>query len=275
MDLSIKEAKINAITDLQTFGIYSTEREIDKCEMEINGILVNKVNTRNGAEEHDNEEDDDEDTPLFVLPNDDIGSDDESLESSAFVKVTTAGGKQKKMRKSHLVWLLKRVQNTNRIAASCRRQLDFNRNREIGVPAITKYEQIQISDWCVFCLSASSEFNTTNNNKYVLGNILSFKYIEGKNEREKSYTWDFAPVVSELPRDKQRGINVLALWFEIVSSVTLTSIKPHSIFYINIDAYFGTFANIDIQKIETVNDASSMVLDRSCFEAINKLVDRH
>lgn len=129
MDLSINEAKINAITDLRTFGIYSTEREIDKCEMEINGILANRANTRNGADA-DNEEDDDEDTPLFALPNDDDGSDDESLESSAFVKVATTGGKQKKMRKSHLVWLLtdtngklssdrlKRVQNTNRKTAA-------------------------------------------------------------------------------------------------------------------------------------------------------------
>lgn len=281
LKIQIQNAKDDALTDLEKFGILLTEVEVEKCRMEVREISTTGANNR--SNENENEDEDDEYTPQFDFANGDNNSDDECLESGPFVEVATTGGKHKKIRKSHLVWLLtesngalskdrlRRVQNRNPIKISCRRRLDFNRSRSLQAAEIIRKDQIQIGDWCLFSLNACTEFNTSNSSKYVLGNIVSYKYIKGQNEKDKVYTWDFVPVTPELPNDKQRGIKVLASWFQIGLTPNLYPVQPNNSFYVDITEYVATFENFNLEKNEFRNDGTSVImLTTSCFGEIEK-----
>lgn len=65
-------------------------------------------------------------------------------------------------------------------------------------------------------------------NYIVIGAISGFKYIEGKTEKNKQYSLDFAPVKN--PRNTvcenaNRGINVSGTWYVCDNDLKLTGLN--------------------------------------------------
>lgn len=247
-------AKNTAVADALRFGMQATVDQVDNCELKSSDTLEksmasNEMATDNQSEEHNSRHTND---------------------SSRFVEVTLENGVSKKVRKSTYLWSitdpakhlsndrLKRVQITNdETARSCRRRLVFKSSVATNPPilSLNTNHELQIGDWCVFCLEEVDESKTKND--FILGNVLSFRYIDGKSAKAKGYSWDFAPVVPR-PNTQNRGIEVLASWFEIGPTVNFLpmNINESNSFYINIEKYVSTLICPNVNICESTNSLS-------------------
>lgn len=242
----INAAKIDAIADAEKFGINASDYEIDKCEIK----NVNRFATKsNDADETDQVESEDEMLTLSEHNNlreypSHMAEDD----FSPFVDVDTITGKNKKtIRKSTYLSLLvesngsiskdrlKRVQDANK-ANSCVRRLTFNKTTSME-SSIEINEDIKIGDWCVFFDGSVS------NHKLVLGYIIAFQYITGKNMKQRQYSWDFAPVLVDENQHSKRGVQVLAVWYDIEMRGNLSATSLVNGSYRNINYYIATLIN--------------------------------
>lgn len=118
-----------------------------------------------------------------------------------------------------------------------------------------------IGDWCVF------ETKKQNKNAFVLGNIVAFKYIQGRTAKDRQYSWEFAPIKAPENVKKPRGIEVLASWFEIGSITTLVPIKNVNSFYINIDKYIVSLSSVQIKSIPE-SGCLSLTDDQAVLKAL-------
>lgn len=194
---AISDAKRNAIKNVPQFGIYMQQEDIEKCELKQRDALKYTKKIVDNCPE---------DEPTISPQNGDT-------ERSRFIEIVLDSGIKKTVRKSTLLWTLtdstkklsndrlKRVRDASKEATSMkkqpkRRRLEFMKTDSAGktspVLSLLKKDELQIGEWCVF------KFRKTESNKssdvFVLGNILSFKYIKGRTEKENQYSWDFAPV---------------------------------------------------------------------------------
>lgn len=224
----IRDAKEMAIKDATKFGMKTND--IEECEINC--------------------------TPQ-AAPGD-IESDDEDIDTShtqdppnPLIEIMLENGTKKTIRKSHFLWTLtdsrqhlsndrlKRVQETKANNKPDKQQplsrrLVF-RKELMAAPILTmkKYDELQIGDWCIFEIE--------NNNKvvFVIGNVLSFRYKDGKSAKTKKYTWDFVPI--NAPKNvKPRGIEVMASWFHIGLTTDHSPMGVLNSFYIDIDKYIIT-----------------------------------
>lgn len=94
-------------------------------------------------------------------------------------------------------------------------------------------------------------------NVFILGNVLSFRYIDGKSAKAKEYSWDFVPVVPG-PNTQNRGIEVLASWFEIGLDVNFPpmNIDESNSFYMNIERYVPKLVCSSAKVSENSNSLS-------------------
>lgn len=234
----INESKSAALKDALMFGINISVEEIRSCELlnldnlqSHKHILSDETRSMNDSDEEN------------------VESDDEKVRSS-MIKITLANGTKKTIRKSTYLWTLtdsrkhlssdrlKRVQGVKmdeKLTKSTKpatRRLVFKKENNCSGPILTlsKCESLQIGDWCIFQIEKDKA------PVFVLGNILSFKYIEGRTRKERQYSWEFAPVTAE-KNVKPRGIEVLASWFKIGSSANLFPIDKVNSFYIDIKKY--------------------------------------
>lgn len=188
--------------------------------------------------------------------------------SSPFVEMEYRPGSKKQVRKSTLVWLLSeskdklsndrlsRVQGFKKVS-SCKRRLNFKKpNTNVN---LTKNDQIQIGDYCIFC---NKENNKDHHqiHELVIGAVLGFKYIKGRTDKEKGYSWDFAPVKTDLPEKSKRGINVLASWYHFDCSGNLQPINGMNCFHISIENYVATLQNISFDKTNSALSLSETYL---------------
>lgn len=176
--------------------------------------------------------------------------------SGQFVTVLNSNGTPKVVRVSTLIWLLtdsrKGLSNDrlNRVQGagtrkSCSRQLQFKRKQPPQIAS--KNCEIQIGEWCVF----NNDDQSRCRSEFLLGTVLGFQYIDEnssngiskKKSKEKPYTWDFAPIAPPMENDRQRGINVLALWYACDVNGNIERIPFSSSFYTNIDNYIATLSN--------------------------------
>lgn len=71
--------------------------------------------------------------------------------------------------------------------------------------------------------------------------MVSFRYILGKTARERQYSWDTAPVKTQVEPELRRGIEVLATWYEYYEDGRLIPIAAENKhFYKDITEYVGT-----------------------------------
>lgn len=268
----INAAKIDAIADAKILGINASDYEIEKCD-------IKNVNTcaakSNDADETDQVESEDEVLTLSENSNlreypSHMAEDD----LSPFVDVDTVNGKSKKtIRKSTYLSLLiesngsiskdrlKRVQDANKKNSHVRR-LIFNRTNSLN-SSIEISEEIKIGDWCLF-----KDESVNNNHKLVLGQIIAFQYIIGKSMKQRQYSWDFAPILADENQHDKRGVQVLAVWYDIELSGNLSAKSLVKGSYRNINCYIATLVNplLDIDS----NSKEPSSINPNYFKLIKK-----
>lgn len=243
---AINEAKKDAIEDAGKFGIDVEPTEIEQCEF------------KNTSEE--NLIDDEIDADVAHIP-------EQSTESSAFIDITLNNGTKKSIRKSTYLWTLtdprqhlsndrlKRVQEAKEQSKHKKKQISSKPRRLVfrkelspnPILSLCKNEELQIGDWAIFQIEIKKKVI------FAVGNILSFRYRDGKTAKERKYTWDFAPIVP--PKGvKARGIEVMASWFEIGSATIHAPVDLLNSFYIDIEKYIAT---LDCSSIK-LNDSGCL-----------------
>lgn len=178
-------------------------------------------------------------------------------ELSPFTQVTDKHGNSKVVRKSSIVWLLttsknklssdrlrcvqsKCIENANRSTASVSSTLEANMENSV----VWKAEELNVGDWCFFtheCKNRSAYSVSKSFKKIRVGLVVAFKYIIGNNLKEKQYSWDNAPVRSNLKPSERRGIHVLATWYtynENGSLDVLNAEKKH--LFLDMEDYVAT-----------------------------------
>lgn len=273
IDNCIQSALDVAIADALRFGIHVTKEEITECQLGDRTVDLKQPNNEHidlkiGAAEESN--------LIDCQSLKDYSSEGRIVdESSPYVSVTCRNG-QKTVRKSSLMWILsetkdklssdrlKRVQG-GEFRKSCRRKLEFidvtKKDR-----SISKMEEIQINDWCIFNNHMIN--SQSNKNGLMLGSILSFKYINGKTNKEKQYTLDFAPIFHE-NENTSRGLEVLARWYNVNSNGAISTFKSNSCLYVNIDFYFATLSK---QTIYT-DQNKQIHFTEKCLCDIKKVIE--
>lgn len=152
-------------------------------------------------------------------------SENETLnEESRFVNVDTKSGK-KTVLKSSLMWSLtnsKDKLSTDRLRrvrgvskANPHRQLEFVDVSLLNQP-IHKANEVKIGDWCVFTNILDGK-----ETGFLLGNILSFRYVNGRTNTEKMYSLDFASVekkpegISAQVNPEKKDVEIFASWYKM------------------------------------------------------------
>lgn len=252
--IEINRARDDALQSISKFGIIWNASEIESCEyvrMKKNGTiesLADEIDTSDDETDH-------------VQP--------ENTEASSYIDITLENGVRKTIRKSTYIWSLtdskkhlsddrlKRVQESTITQKTdkpkqVKRQLVFKKEISktecLPIATLSKNDELMIGDWCIFQVQKIPT-ELSSGRVFVLGNILSFKYIIENNAKKKQYSWDFAPVTPPKGAVK-RGIEVLATWYEIGLNPKFLPMDELNSFYININEYVFTFncPNIKIEQ---------------------------
>lgn len=95
-----------------------------------------------------------------------------------------------------------------------------------------------------------------------MGLVVAFRYIVGKNNKEKQYPWEWAPVRTNLKPEERRGIHVLATWYTYNENGSLEPLnmdKKH--FFLDIEDYIATTHSIKCSPLRNAKiDADSINL---------------
>lgn len=239
----LQQALDTAILDASNFGISVAPEDISVCELRegritfTENILGENIDLKiaEGIEKE----------PIACQSLKDYSAKISSLHgSTSFVEVEIGSGK-KSVRKSSLIGLLSdskgklssdRLKRTQNITndRSVRRKLEFfdmsPQNR-----VLNQMNELQIGDWCLF----RNQFSSTEDERFnfILGNILSFKYVNGRTEKDKQYSLDFAPIQHS---SNLRGVEVLSSWYGIDRIGKISA--EYYCFFTNIDQYIATFS---------------------------------
>lgn len=239
---TIKRAKTVAINDVQKFGIkieLSSSIEYSKLKD------LSTEECQNDSDTESNERDT-QHIPEHTL---------ECNKPNLFIEITLDNGTKKTVRKSTYLWSLldatprlsndrlSRVQSSKKTAVEKQLKLTSRRlvfKKEItptqteAILTLCKNAEIQIGDWSIF------EADKDGEKIFVMGNVLSFRYIKGRTIKEKKYSWDFAPIEPPTNVTSPRGIEVSASWFQIGEQTNLTPFGDLNSFFINISRYVIT-----------------------------------
>lgn len=208
--------------------------------------------------------------------------------NSRFLEVVDEDGSSTVIKKTAMLWRaskskqnlsndrLKRVQGikntTNTSTKRKNTQQPDDAPKRVKLNGIFNVlDKIQIGQWCIF-KKPDSTANIRIENEYhkelVIGVIVGFKYIGGKNQTDKQYSLDIAPVFYDSPN--KRGVEVLALWYEFKDDFTLQlSAKPS--FFINIDCYVANTASIIQNATKTSYKLNGNIdqLKKDLFQLMN------
>lgn len=267
----LDQAIRTAIIDAKDIGMDVIADDIRACE-----IVKGAIPRKKGVPKHSDidlmgESDDLEENISYDVIDcsymrDYSGRVDEIDGNSPFVIVFDKDGSEKLIRKSTIAWIasdtkgklsndrLKRVQSVN---VSALPQTKKKKVMQNGADLFVSNE-IHIGDWCAFY--GSNEIANANGGDpvfdgIVVGAVLSFKYATGKNEKDKQYGLNSAPVsVDELSSDKSkaRGIEVLSTWYKYTDCSALAPFSKNNSFFININKYI---ANLTMPT--TIQDSAS------------------
>lgn len=257
----IDQALKVALYDANKIGVLVSAGEISFCELSKRNIS-SRVKTISNFEDIDNSEEEDNlnidfaetvDCTYFRDYSDVV---DEIDGNSRFVQVLHTDGSKKVLSKGSVVWRmtqsikplskdrLKRVQTPKEDVSECSKNKGnpktTTQSRQTKAKKIDLWndlcfmDEIQIGEYCLFRKDEES-IDIIEENFYkhiVVGMILAFKYITGKNDKEKQYSLEEAPVIHNSLN--QRGIEVLALWYSLNGDLTLQNLSNPS-FFININ----------------------------------------
>lgn len=174
-------------------------------------------------------------------------------------------GSKRTVLKSSVVWILnetkevlsndrlKRVQQKVQKRSNVKADYTRFKRRKI-TEAVQLCDEMKIGDWCLFfhnipdsAQTPANKFQIDNNPNILFGSILGFKYIQGKNEKEKQYTKDYVQikisneddVEANIDFGSDNGINVNATWFTSEHQ-TLVPFSVNNSFHISLKNYIAT-----------------------------------
>lgn len=160
-----------------------------------------------------------------------------------FTKITDKNGKSKVVRKSSVVSRFKVKRLKWRMNAL---YLEFNVQpkehyaliRQMPENSVVwRNDNLYIGDWCFFV----KETNSTPIENVYVGQVVAFKYIVGRTAQQKQYSWNNAPVDTKIRLSLQRGINVLATWYQYHGNGDVIPIQSNvKHFFAHIKNYVGT-----------------------------------
>lgn len=244
----IMKASAAAIADAKKFGMNVMHDDIKYCKL--NDIEISM--------DHENAQQDNTHVDLGIASSEiDFFSDYQNLkdysnkssnsETNSYLNIIDESG-SKTVRKSSLMWnladskhklsadRLKRVRGVKK--DSFNRKLEFVDVSMVDKP-MYKSEGIKVGDWCLFK-------NTIGGNEnYILGNILSFQYADGKTYKTRSYAWECASISQE---ENERKIDALAYWFKFDANGTISNFDQPKCIFVSIENYLATLLLDTIEK---------------------------
>lgn len=194
------------------------------------------------------------DRPLNLRHN--VINDNTSIgENSKFIQICDEDGTIKNVLKSSIVWLLsdqtkklsndrlKRVQAIPLQKISKRQKIEHDFNNQ-GIDVLKK-DEIMIGEWCVFSHDSSTVDGIVDEcvKDILIGSVYSFRYVEGRTQKDKQYHLDYAPVKPNLEQNEEENlpnIEVLSNWYLLRNDGTLITLNCNCIFFINIKNYLAT-----------------------------------
>lgn len=263
----LKAAKNDALVTAAKCGMVVNPEEILSCEMKKNKIQKKKkqpsvVNVEEHGDDDPNENESinnidcsnfkDYSTKHTRLKENNVDG------NSKFIDVLEEDGTTRSIRKSAVVWSflnttpnvsndrLIRVQGPKDTATKCcyiRKEIsDADKVKVHGIFEIVK--EIVIGQWCIFKKSDIAHINDVNlyHQNLVIGIIIGFKFITGKNEKEKQYSLNSAPIRTD--SNKERGIEVQATWYELNEDFSFEKL-PDPNFSININCYVAYSSKVE------------------------------
>lgn len=263
---TLKQALNAAINDAAKFGINVAASVIEKCKIKQVDVQFNGTNRDTEVTHIDlgiaaNDDEDD------VIVGDYLKDYTNRTSSGSNSYVSVAGKNSDKMvRKRSLMWSIahsrekKSADRSIRVQSKTKtpRRLEFV-DVSLNNDSVYKSTEIKIGDWCYF-YDPSKHVNDLKN--IILGNIMSFRYIDGTTKTAKKYSWDFCPILNE---QNSRGVEVLATWHTVKECGTLHYINCS---FINIDRYV---ANVSSKLIEK-NMNGDICLSHECSRSIKGLL---
>lgn len=253
----LEEARNAAILDGAKFSMIISSDQILRCEISKGQI---KQHNTSRVDEDNTVPDEGE---LDTLPNEMHCSnlrnystpDNDNLNDNRFVQVVDKDGSEKTVLKSSLIWILsetkgvlsndrlKRVQSHDGISKKRKQKTtsEILSKRKKTQTTICENNELQIGDWCFFRNHTNTVSNQLANHKgnFVFGAVLGFRYSDGRTEKEKSYTLNYAPITHE-QNEASRGVEVLGTWY-CYKNIEKLETLPHSNFFLNINDYVGTY----------------------------------
>lgn len=272
---TVRRALNVAICDAKKFGIDVNETDIKDCPLEYdpsfkggskNSTSNSFVDLRIARNEFDENQNDYENLRDYSESN------HTPCDNSAFVNVIGAKG-TKTIRKKTLMWSL----------SDCKEKLSSDRLWRVRGPKkktpyrqlefvdvcmtqqhVFKANDIKIGDWCVF-----RDVVEGTEDRLVLGNILSFRYIDGKTNKDKKYTWDFAAVTIG---QNSRKVEVLASWHQIELINATPSINQPKHTFIQMQNYIASLSNDVIEKCNNGTTGLSKKYSKSVLNVLKNFL---
>lgn len=228
---TLQEAQIAALEDASKFGMVMGVSDILHCE-------VRKGHIQRYLKDYSKKKSDIDDR--FVQVFDDNGSTKTVLKSSLVWVLTETKGVLSNDR-------LRRVQGQSGIPN--KRKNNTRKNIEISPRvqskrskqqiAIRVENEIQVGNWCFYKRYANTLESRKADEIIAYGAVLAFKYINGKTDKEKEYTLDFAPITSDVNAN-ERGVEVLGAWYKYGQNNILEPFSDNNNFFMNIENYIAT-----------------------------------
>lgn len=206
----IMTASTAAIADAKKFEINLTLDDIKDCKLNDIEISMDQHSQLNGMHVDLGIGSNKDDFIPYYQNLKDYSNKNDNSDKNSYLDVVDKNG-LKTVQKSSLIWnlsdsreklsedRLKRVRGIKK--KSSNRQLEFVDVSMIDKP-LNRSSGIKVGDWCLF------KNNISGDEKFILGNILSFQYADGKSYKTRNYEWEFAPISQE---ENDRKIDVLAL----------------------------------------------------------------
>lgn len=244
----LMNASTTAVADAKQFGMDISPDDIRHC----------KLNDVEISMDHENVQIDDSHVDLGIASSkSDFISDYQNLrdysnktgnsDKNCYLDIIEESG-LKTVRKSSLMWnmtdskqklsadRLGRVRGTKR--KSTNRQLEFVDVSMVDKP-LYKSDGIKVGDWCLF------KNTICGNEKYILGNILSFQYADGKTHKTRYYAWEYVSISQD---ESARKLDALALWIKLDLNGIISTFNEPKCTFICIENYCASLSQDAIEK---------------------------
>lgn len=258
---TLLKAQTMALKDASMFGMEISANDICRCEIRKGSLVESKKKDTN----NESGSDDDEVEPIgesvlqyknfqdYSQPNKQFD------ENSKFIEVHEKDGSVKTVLKSSIVWYLSnskktlsadRLRRVQESTTSNSRKRTFSHENFVKSKKIKKENYLflsnalEIGQWCLFRGNECNiekplqQYLNENYEKTLVGSIMGFRYMNGKNMKEKEYTLNSVPIPCNTMND--RGVEILACWYKFDKNFILSPAKENCSFFIDVRYYIAS-----------------------------------